>query len=238
MAWRKQSLGNAPAASLSLKVPFSSTPAASLPLMALLLAMLLAGSALAAEGNTYRYINDRGQRVFADRVPPQFVKNGYEVLNSRGQVIQVVPRALTPAELAALEATREQREAEEAAANVQREADNLLLRLYRSPDEIARKRDERVSLIDGQLTALTASMEKLRTEVANLQRSADSQVAAGREAPPQTVESLRIQGAELERQTTQRDRLQSDRAAVIADADRDMSRLAELMGLPEQSAAD
>src|SRR5690606_24390056 len=130
-----------------------------------LLLTVTLGFALDAYANTYRYKDDRGRTVHGSTVPPQYVKNGYEVLNDRGQVIQVVPRAKTPEELAAEEATREQREAEEAIARAQREKDNLLLRLYRSPDEIARKRDERVKLIDGQLTALAAALSKVETEM-------------------------------------------------------------------------
>jgi hypothetical protein len=192
----------------------------------------------AAAANMYRYINDRGQKVYGSTVPPQFVKNGYEVINERGIVIQVVPRALTPAELTEQEATRAQREAEEAAVRAQQEADGLLLRLYRSPEEVARKRDERVTLIDGQLIALLASQEKLEAEVATLQKRVDNETAAGREAPAQTVETLRIQQDELSRMMTQHERLTSDRAKAVADAERDMKRLAELLGLPEDAVAE
>jgi hypothetical protein len=205
----------------------------------LLVLVLVAGFAHeAAAANTYRYINDRGQTVHGSTVPPEFAKNGYEVINERGIVIQVVPRALTPAELAEQEATRAQREAEEAAARAAQEADSLLLRLYRSPEEVARKRDERLMLIDGQLIALLASQEKLEAEVATLQKRVDTETAAGREAPAQTVEALRIQQDELSRMITQHARLTSDRATAVADAERDMKRLAELLGLPEDSVAE
>jgi hypothetical protein len=236
-------LNASPTASLPLKALWRRTPTASLPLKALpvataLLLVLAVGFASEAAANTYRYVNDRGQTVYASTVPPQYVKNGYEVLNDRGQVIQVVPRALTGDELAAQEAARAQQLADEAAQRVQQEADNLLMRLYRSPDEIARKRDERVKLIDGQLTALLASLEKVQAEVTKLQTNVDSQVAAGKEAPSQTVETLRIQNEELARLTTQRDRLEADKAAAISEAERDMKRLSELLGTAEESATD
>lgn len=194
-----------------------------------------AGDAFA---NTYRYKDDRGRTVHGSTVPPQYVKNGYEVLNDRGQVIQVVPRAKTPEELAAEEATRAEREAAEALARAQREKDNLLLRLYRSPAEIARKRDERVTLIDGQLTALAAALAKIETELERLQKSIDLLQASGNTAPEQTLETLRIQQEERDRFIAQRERLEADKATTIADAAADMARLAELLGTTEESAAD
>ena len=186
--------------------------------------------ALAA--NTYRYKDDSGRIIHGSTVPPQFVKNGYEILNERGVVIQTIPRALTPAEIAAQEAQQAEREAAEALARQQQEADSLLLRLYRSPDEIARKRDERVTIIDGQITALLASLQKVEAEVAKQQKLVDDQKAAGAEPSPQTVEALRIQTEERDRLVALRERLDADRSTAIADADRDMKRLAELMGLP------
>lgn len=207
---------------------------------AVLRILLLAGAAgfvHEAAADIYRYTDDRGRVVHGSNVPPQFVKNGYEVLNDRGQVIRTVPRALTPAELAAQEATRAQREAEEALLREQQEKDNLLLRLYRSPEEIGRKRDERVVLIDGQLTALQAALTKVEDEVARLQKVVDDQVAAGGQAPEQTVETLRIQNEEMTRLVGQRTRLENDKATTIAEAERDMKRLSELLGLTEDSTS-
>ncbi len=71
----------------------------------LLLMLLTAGPALAAESNPgivlYRYTDSRGVTVL-DRqgVPPEFVGKGYQVLNQQGRVIRVVAPAPTADELA------------------------------------------------------------------------------------------------------------------------------------------
>jgi hypothetical protein len=201
--------------------------------------ILLAGLAhetLAA--NTYRYINDRGETVYGSTVPPQFAKNGYEILNERMQVIETIPRAKTEAELAAQAADRERLLAEEEVLRKQQEVDSLLLRLYRSPEEIGRKRDERVTLIDGQITALTASLSKTEGELATSQKVIADYTGQSKEPPAFAVEAVRIQQEEVDRLVAQRTRLESDRATAIADADRDMKRLSELLGLPEHTVAE
>jgi hypothetical protein len=202
-------------------------------LRAVVLCVLCAGFMHeAAAANTYRYKDDNGRVIHGSTVPPQFVKNGYEILNERGVVIQTVARALTEAELAAQEAQRAEREAAEALAREQQQADSLLLRLYRSPEEIARKRDERVTIIDGQITALVASLQKAEAEVTRLEELIKTQTAGGAAAAEQTVEALRIQTDERDRLVALHARLDTDRASALADAERDMKRLAELMGLP------
>ncbi|EPN61726.1 hypothetical protein A244_05234, partial [Pseudomonas syringae pv. actinidiae ICMP 18807] len=57
-----------------------------------MLAPLIAQAADAPEIRLYRYVDSRGVTVIDTQgVPPDYVAKGYEVLNGRGRVIQVVP---------------------------------------------------------------------------------------------------------------------------------------------------
>lgn len=202
---------------------------------ALLLPVLLAGFMLQAEAaNIYKYVDANGRTVFNSSVPTEYVKNGYTVLNEKGQVIEVVPRAATAEERAAQAAQAEAQRVAEEAAQAQQEADGLLLRLYRTPEEIARKRDERVGQIDAQSTTLTASLAKAESEITRLQGVIKNQ---GANPQPQTQELMRIQEQERDKLTTQLQRLDQDKAAAVAEAERDIKRLGELLGLPENPAA-
>jgi len=59
----------------------------------------------------YRYTDENGTVVLNRQgVPPQYVNNGYQVLNDYGRVIKVVPRAPTPEELAEQQAEQKRRE--------------------------------------------------------------------------------------------------------------------------------
>ena len=61
--------------------------------------MLALLSSYAFSGNLCRYKNDVGGTVVDWHVPAKFAGRGYEVLNSQGQVIEVVPRQLSEGEL-------------------------------------------------------------------------------------------------------------------------------------------
>ena len=61
--------------------------------------MLALLSSYAFSDNLYRYKNDVGGTVVDWHVPAKFEGRGYEVLNSQGQVIEVVPRQLSEGEL-------------------------------------------------------------------------------------------------------------------------------------------
>lgn len=204
--------------------------------LAALLVVLATYSLPAEAANIYRYIDRNGQTVFESRIPPEYAKNGYTILNDRGQVIQVVPPAPTAEELAAIEAAKAEELRKEEARRVQQKADSLLVRLYRSPAEIARKRDDRLGLLDVQTMALDVSIGKADTEIAHLQQIVTNDRNAGKEPSAEIVEQLRVQEEEKARMVLQLTRIEEERALANAEAERDIKRLSELLGLPTTAA--
>src|SRR6187402_3359020 len=55
----------------------------------------ISGHALAQTSKQmfYRYTNNDGRKVVSQTIPPQYIRNGYELLTISGEVIKVVPPA-------------------------------------------------------------------------------------------------------------------------------------------------
>src|SRR5690606_17058668 len=77
----------------------------------------------------YRYRDSKGTVVIGASVPPEYVKYGYEVLSATGRVVEVVPRAPTPEEIAAREAAQAQAERSEEHTSELQSRENLVCRL-------------------------------------------------------------------------------------------------------------
>ena len=201
-------------------------------LLLLLLVLLQAISSPAMAANIYRYVDNQGRMVWDSKIPSQYVKNGYSILNERGQVIQVVPRALTPEEIAQQSQALEAQKQAEAAERAQLEADSLLLRLFRSPEDIERKRDEKLEQLDVQRTVLSAARNKTQEEVTRLEGILTRSEQANLDPSPDTIESLKFQTAEIERLQGLLTNLDVEAEQAVADAARDIGRLKELLNLP------
>lgn len=203
-----------------------------------LVGLLAAGIAASAQAaNIYKYLDENGRTVFNSSMPPEMVKNGYTIMNERGQVIEVVPRQLTPAEIAARNAAEALRLAEEEAARKQQESDNLLVRTYKSPDEIIAQRDVRVMRLDSRIIELTGNLAKVDAEVTRLTQLVEAAKTAGTEPEAAVL-------AKLDEQTAERLSLQNEITVVEAEkqeemamAERNAQRLTELLGAAEQPAA-
>lgn len=202
----------------------------------LLLALLtLAQPLLGAE--FYRYVDDTGRTVFNSSIPPDIVPRGYEVLNERGQVVRVVPRALTPAEIAARDAAAAEQVRLEAEARAQREADAALKLKYRSPDEIATERDEMLAMLDADLMLARENQARAEQDLAAPEAELAEVSAAGGEVPETLTADVETKRQLFQRYSQQVLRLESEREALVATAERNMQRLRELLGLTEQPAA-
>lgn len=145
-------------------------------LPALLLA-LCAGAAYAQSGKDktklYRWVDKNGQVHYGDSVPPEYAEQDRDILNKQG-----VPIAREQGLITAEEAA-EQAAADKAARDEQKRKlrDRVLLQTYQSVRELEVLRDNRLELVDAQLTIQEQSLANLRAQRAQLQKH------AGRYAP-------------------------------------------------------
>ncbi|GAB7530564.1 hypothetical protein PS3A_29750 [Pseudomonas sp. 3A(2025)] len=129
----------------------------------------------------YRYIDNRGVTVM-DRqgVPAEYIGKGYQVLNSRGRVVQTVPPAPTAQELRQAEALK-----------AQASADAQLLQQYRSLDEVERARVRRLAELDALIGVAQGNIQGLSAQQASLQSQAADQERAGKPVPQSLLDQLK-----------------------------------------------
>jgi hypothetical protein len=151
--------------------------------------VLLAGPAMAAD-ELYRYRNAQGTVVIDDHVPPQFIKNGYDVLNSLGQVTEVVPRQLTEDEIKNLSSDEARRRKEEQEKEQQRLRDESLLLRYSDVRDIEAARERsirelkiRLSIIRGNVLATKSQVERQQAKAADIERN-------GNKVPESLLENI------------------------------------------------
>ncbi|HTQ98511.1 MAG TPA: hypothetical protein VMH83_00915 [Candidatus Acidoferrum sp.] len=200
----------------------------------IVLAATLAQSALAG-GNIYKYVNNEGRTVLSATIPAEYVKSGYTILNDKGQVIQVVKPAATEAELAKVQAERDAEKKALADKVAQEENDKLLIRLYRGPEEIAKKRDAAIGTLKTQQDLVKLNLAKAEEDIGKLQTVVDNTTKAGKDVPADTAKKLAAAQANKDKNVNQLKKMDEDRAKLIADAERDYKRLRELMSLPAEA---
>src|SRR6056300_1215737 len=184
----------------------------------LLISALFISQATAA--NLYKYKDDQGREITGSRVPAEFVKNGYQVLNERGQVIEVVQRTLTAEERAAQSEQLEQQRLLEQAALRQEEEDRMLLRLYRTPDEVVRRRDATIEQLEAQMIVLNSLLEDAEEKLAELEQRVVNNENAGTQIPANLAAQVEDASNERNRLATQLVRIESEIEEAITTAEK------------------
>jgi len=123
--------------------------------MLVLLLVMFSGT---AQAQLYRWVDENGQVQFGDRIPPQYSKNGHEVLSEDGRVLEQIEREKTKEEVAVIEAELARQEILRKQREEQARNDATLMRTFTSTEDIDRTLDQRVSSIQSQINRDQASI--------------------------------------------------------------------------------
>jgi len=161
----------------------------------------------APEVMLYRYVDSRGVTVL-DRqgVPPEYVANGYEILNARGRVVQTVPPAPTAEQV-------QQAQAQKAQAS----ADAQLMSLYSSVEDVDRTRARKLSELDTLISLTKGNLNAVLAQQAVIQGQAADQERAGKPVPKSLIDKLddlrnQQQGLDMDIKRYQTSRTQAEAA--------------------------
>lgn len=185
---------------------------------------------MAASAELYKYLNEDGVTVLNKYVPPGFVKGGYTILNEDGRVLEVVPRALTPEEIRQREGDLAMSQSLAQKQKEQKEADQNLLILYSTLEDVERARDTKLASIEGYIRTqqdhLRRMLDRKHWHEANL---ADIERAGGT-IGEESLDRIRviegrmaIVNSELKGKLSELDVLRINYAA-------DLNRVRELLG--------
>jgi hypothetical protein len=159
----------------------------------------------------YRYYDAEGKMVVDYRVPAEYVGKGYEVLNDKGVVIQVVPRELTEEEKAQRDVEeRLQLEAEAEQERLRKWDESLLLR-YSAVEDIEDARERALRDLRIRVSILKSNKRSLKLQVENYQKQAADLERAGKAVDLERLQTIE----ELQGEIASTDRAIADRQQEI-----------------------
>lgn len=146
---------------------------------ALLVMLALGGPAslMAAEGVRMKcWTNQEGVRECGNRVPPEYIQQGYTEIDGKGFVRDVKERAKTPEELVEAKRLAKLKAAEQKQKAEQETRDRVLLRTFSSVNDIERARDNRVAALEGAIKLAGIRNENTRLKLNDyIKRAAESE---------------------------------------------------------------
>ena len=193
--------------------------------------LFLAGAALSQK--LYRYSDAQGKVVVGFQVPADQISLGYEVLNSKGMVVNVVPRELTEEELESREMTEKLRREAVTEQQRLRDWDESLLLRYSTIEDIKDAQRRGLGNLEIRLSILRGNRRSLKQEVENYQTQAADKERAGHEVEMEwlrKIEDLRREIVNVDKDIAKR---QQEIGEISAEYDADIERFRMLLDVVE-----
>ena len=103
-------------------------------------------------------------------VPPEYSQQRVEVVNDKGQIIKVYPRALTPKELEAEKLAKIERQKEQRKVIEKKRQDLILLRTFTTERDLELSRQSKVEAIKGIIDITSSNTKTLQKNLLELQK--------------------------------------------------------------------
>jgi hypothetical protein len=204
-------------------------------LLPMLLLAFIAGPADAqsdTKKKLYRWVDKNGQVHYGDSVPAEYAEQDRDVLNKQGVAVSREEGTITPEEAAAKAA------ADKAARDEQKRKlrDRVLLQTYQSVRELEILRDNRLELVDAQLTIQEQSLSNLRAQRAQIERQAAryAPINLAADAPPlpdELATDLERSASDIVTQEANLVKRRNERESIRLNFEADIKRYEELRAI-------
>ena len=175
-----------------------------------LICYLFLGSSPAIAKRMYRLVDQYGNTLFSDQVPPEQAKDHRELLNPNARVLEVTERAKSREQLELEKHLAELRKEEEKLIARQRVHDNALLSTYHSKEEIDLALKMKMQFFDNERQVLEGHIKNASQQLLEQQKQAATFERAGEKIPQKLLDSIK----QIEQ------RIQEVKNSIIANNDK------------------
>lgn len=134
-------------------------------------------------GKLYRWVDENGNVQFTDKIPPSEVNRSRELLNRKGLVTRTVQRAKTQEEIEREREVAHLRAEQKHLLEQQQAADRVLLRTFRSEDDLLLARNGKLEAVDISIRVAQGNIRRYQTKLAELQNRAATRERSGKKVP-------------------------------------------------------
>lgn len=160
----------------------------------------------------YRLIDQYGNTLFSDQVPPEQAKDRRELLSPSGRVLEVTEKAKSKEQQELEIHLEELRKEEQKLIARQKISDNALLTTFHSKEELYTALNLKMQVFDNQKKMLDGNLKNTTKQLQDQQKSAASLERNGEKIPPKLLNDIKASQQQIQRIND----------ALVANTDRQM----------------
>jgi len=174
--------------------------------------LCLFGSQTVFAKRMYRLVDQYGNTLFSDQVPPEQAKDHRELLSPSGRIIEVTEKAKSKEQQELEKHLAELRQEEEKLIARQKINDNALLTTFHSKEELYTALKIKMQAFDNQKKVLDGNLKNMTKQLQDQQKQAATFERNGEKVPKKLLDDIKATQQQIQRIN----------AALVANADRQM----------------
>lgn len=179
----------------------------------------------------YRWVDEEGNVHYTDTIPPTQVKRGHQELSKDGVRTREVPRAKTQEEVERERELKRLRAEQQRLIEEQKAEDRVLLRTFRSEDDIQLAREGKLAAIDAQIKVVQGNIRRHQQRLAAFQHRAATAERSGKAASVSLLANLETTVQNINQAYSSIERKEQSKKAIRETFGRDLNRFRELKNL-------
>lgn len=141
---------------------------------------LLAFTSASEARKLFRWVDDQGKVHYSDQVPVEHSRSARSELNDRGLEIDRTEAAKTEREIAREKELKRLRAEQQRLIEIQQASDRVLLRTFRSEDDMLMARNGKLTAIEGNILVIRSNIRRMKDNLADIQKTAAGLERQGR----------------------------------------------------------
>ncbi|MFU8788490.1 MAG: DUF4124 domain-containing protein [Methylobacter sp.] len=164
----------------------------------LICCLALGNSQPAFAKKMYRWVNEKGETIFSDQVPPEQVQHRREALNEKGRVVEVTEQAKTKEQQAMDNRLEALRKAQEKIIEQQKANDKVLLSTFRNLDDMQASLYATMQSLDAQRNVAQANLKRVENQLGAQQKQAGALERNGKKVPQKLLDDIKKTEAQIQ----------------------------------------
>ncbi|MCW8889711.1 MAG: DUF4124 domain-containing protein [Sedimenticola sp.] len=201
-----------------------------------LLAALALFTLQAEAGKIYRWVDAEGNVHLSDKVPSEHAKSARSELSETGREVDRIQRAKTADELAKEKELEKLRAEQQRLIEIQRAKDQVLLRTFRTEDDLLMARNGKLIAIDSNIQVIRGNIRRMKTRLAEMQQSAAAMERQGQRLSENLLKDIETTRTQLKDSYTTIIQKEQEKEVIRNVAANDLARFRSLKNLQNENA--
>ncbi len=138
----------------------------------------------------YKWVDENGKVFYSDKIPPKANKGAHSQLDKEGMTIKQTGAAKTAEEIEQERELERLRKEKEAVIAKQKAQDRVLLKTFRSEDDMILARDGKIRSVDNYINITRGNIKRSKEKLAIMQSQAAEREKAGKIVSPKFKEDM------------------------------------------------